>query len=321
MLPQKGMSQDPVFSQFHMMPTILSPALVGQVDGPRFGIMYRNQWPAIGNAYETYAFAYDQYFKEIKSGIGATILADQSGNGILKNQKIQGQYAFRIETRSGWKSQLGIEVGLGHEAVDKSGLIFLDQLDPRFGPVSPGGTPYPTLETPFESFSRFYLDIGAGASLYNEKYFLTLGASHLNRPSVSFLGDQNGKINGMPILVTAMVGAKYVLRSPTRFNPNETYISPIIVYAQQGGTGQINGGLYLGTGQFVLGAYYRHANTNPDAAGLSAAVKVGNLKFGYAYDFTVSNLGISTGGSHEIGMTLAIEYKEGKYNDCFNMFR
>lgn len=321
MLSGIAYGQTPVFSQFHMMPTLLNPSMIGQVNGPRFGLIYRNQWPAIGNAYETYGFAYDQFLEEANSSIGVNMLSDHAGNGILKSQRLVGQYAYRITTPSGWRSQLGIEVGMGQEAVDYSGLVFLDQLDPRFGKTTPGGNSLPTQEPPFETYSKLYLDIGAGASLYNEKYFFTIGVGHLNRPSVSFREMQNGRMNGMPLFINAMAGAKYVLKKGTSYNPNEKYISPTILYAQQGGTGQLNAGVHYGTGIFGIGTFYRHAFTNPDAIGITASVKVGNIRFGYAYDLTVSRLGISTGGSHEIGMTLAIEKRKAKYDDCYNMFR
>ncbi len=321
MLPESGRSQDPVFSQYYMMPTLSNPSLVGQVNGPRFGLIYRNQWPAISNAYETFAFAYDQYFKKMHSGIGVTLLSDQAGDGLLKSSKLQVQYAYRIETRSGWRSQLAVEVGAGQQTIDQSALIFLDQLDPRFGATSPGGTLYPTEEPPLARNNRVYLDIGVGASLYNDKYFFTIGVDHLNRPSVSFREEENGKIKGLPLRLNAMVGTTISLKEPTSYNPNGSFISPTILIAKQGGTGQINAGVFYGVSYFTFGAFYRHAFTNPDAVGLSASVKIGNLRIGYAYDFTVSRLGISTGGSHEIGMTLAIEKKEGKYMDCYNMFR
>lgn len=320
-LPRTGESQDPVFSQYYMMPTMINPSLVGQINGPRFGLIYRNQWPAISNAYETFGFSYDQFLENIHSGIGVTLLSDQAGDGILNSIKIQGQYAYRIETRSGWNSQLAVEVGFGQQTIDRSSLVFLDQLDPRFGAISPGGTPYPTEEPPFATNSRPYLDIGAGLSIYNERYFISVGVDHLNRPSVSFREQENGSVKGVPVMVNAIIGAKFIVREGTTYNPQESYISPTILYAQQGGTAQINGGIFYGFSYFTTGVYYRHTFTNPDAVGVSASVQLGNLKIGYAYDFTVSSLGISTGGSHEIGMALLLEGKDYKYEDCFNMFR
>ncbi len=55
-----AMGQDPGFSQFFASPLTLNPALTGKFNGVvRVAGNYRNQWPAINNAYITSTVSVD----------------------------------------------------------------------------------------------------------------------------------------------------------------------------------------------------------------------------------------------------------------------
>jgi hypothetical protein len=47
------------------------------------------------------------------------------------------------------------------------------------------------------------------------------------------------------------------------------------------------------------------------------------LKLAYSYDLTVSNLGLNSGGAHEISLIFSFNSKNKgtNYNDCLNLFR
>ena len=137
-------AQDPVFSQFYNAYLQLNPAMAGNSRGPVFQMNYRNQWPGLGKIYSTYSVAYDQYLSSIKSGIGVSLLADNAGDGILRNTGVTGYYSYRIRIKGDVYVKGGFEVGLNNMALNTSKLLFGDAIDPISGPISPGGTPYPT---------------------------------------------------------------------------------------------------------------------------------------------------------------------------------
>ncbi len=82
---------------------------------------------------------------------------------------------------------------------------------------------------------------------------------------------------------------------------------------QQGKFHQLNAGLYVTKYPFVVGAYYRHNFQNPDAAIVLVGLKFDNVRFGYSYDITMSNVGGKAGGAHEISLAWDFcIYKEQK---------
>ena len=96
------------------------------------------------------------------------------------------------------------------------------------------------------------------------------------------------------------------------------------MYIKQGDFGQINAGAYAGLGLVYGGLWYRHANTNSDAAIVLIGVRKDFFRIGYSFDIPVNpNLSLdNSGGSHEISMIFNFEKQQRfDYNDCFNMFR
>lgn len=314
--------QDPVYSQFYIDPLQLNPAFTGNTTIPKFALSYRMQWPLIAQAYNTYSASYDQYFTDARSGFGMNILSDNAGNGIYTHSKIGLFYAYRLQFNDGSFIKLGIEGTGVQNRLNWEKLVFTDQLDPQFGSVSPGGSPYPSSEVQPEQLTRNYIDASFGMLYYNPKYYVGASLKHINSPSDNFLGINENLFSGLPIRVSFQAGAEIHV-GDYNIGRYETFISPNILYVKQGDFAQLNVGAYVNSGVFFLGTWYRHANTNPDAVIFSAGVRQGGFKIGYSFDLTISKLGINSGGAHEIGISFLIgeEEKESKYNDCFQLFR
>lgn len=77
LLGTKSYAQDPHFSQFYAAPTFMSPSLAGSTGGVRVTTNYRNQWPGIKQAYQSYAVSGDMYVNKYHSGFGAIMVTDQ----------------------------------------------------------------------------------------------------------------------------------------------------------------------------------------------------------------------------------------------------
>ena len=61
----KGNAQDQHFSQFYANPLYLSPSLAGSTDGSRLVLNYRNQWPAISEAFSTVITSYSIHYTKL----------------------------------------------------------------------------------------------------------------------------------------------------------------------------------------------------------------------------------------------------------------
>lgn len=314
--------QDPVYTQYYNAPNQLNPAFTGNTYGAKFALNYRNQWPLIPFAYNTYSISYDQYFKRFRSGLGAFVLSDNAGNGIYTTNKISLQYAYRIRVVGDTYLKIGIE-GAGVQArLDWSKLIFFDQLDNQYGHISPGGTPYPTTETPPDKTSVFYVDVSTGFLLYGPKAYAGFSLKHINTPEQNVINANNNIFTGLPIRYSFLAGTEFNLRdyNISTFN---SFFSPSILFVSQRDFMQLSVGGYLSLGVIYGGAWFRHTFGNPDALMLGFGIRKDNFKIGYSFDYTVSSFGIDSGGAHELGIVFVLKApnRESKYNDCFEIFR
>ncbi len=313
--------QDPVFSQFYLAPTQLNPAFVGNSNGPNFALNYRNQWPSMPNAYTTYAASYDQFFERYNSGFGFIAMADNAGDGVLTTNKVGLQYSYKARLSQSTYFKGGLEVAFVQNNLDWQKLVFFDQLDPEFGAVTPGGSTIPSAEVPPESLSFIYPDISFGLAIYSSRYYGGLVLHHLNAPQNNFFEDANPLQSGVPLRFTLHGGAQFS-GGRSQASLDDGFLSPNFIYTRQAGFSQLNLGIHGGISAIFGGLAYRHSGSIPDAVILSFGFRTGNLRIGYSFDYTVSDLGISVGGAHEIGVQYRIE-RDSKvdYNDCFGLFR
>jgi type IX secretion system PorP/SprF family membrane protein len=315
-------AQDPVYSQFYNSPLQLNPAFAGNTTYPLFHVNSRVQWPNLSNAYTTYSASYDQYFERTNSGLGLNILADDAGNGILKTINIGGIYSYRLRLQEGYNIKIGLEAAYVQTRLDWSKLIFSDQIDPGSGIITSGGTILPSTEVEPNNLNSGYLDISTGFLLYNPLFHIGLGLKHVNNPQNALLEGTQTFI-GVPTRFTLHAGMQINFDRGNKVDEG-SFISPNVLLIKQGGFYQINIGAYTSIRQLLGGVWYRHTFNNSDAIIFSIGAKVDAFKIQYSFDYTVSELSINSGGTHEIGIKVALESlgpRKSKYNDCLAMFR
>ena len=314
--------QDPVFSQFYSAPLQLNPGLAGVAHKPNFAINYRNQWPSLNKAYQTYAISYDQYFDDYNSGVGLYFQTDDAGNGILRTTKAAAIYAYRLRVNRIWQVRWGIELGFVQSRLDWNRLIFGDQLDPEYGPLSPGGTPIPGEEIQPEDLSLKYLDLGTGGVIYSRKFYAGLSIRHLNTPSQSYLGTNQSLSGGLPLRWNIHLGTEMPLQQSNK-GRGGAFLSPGLLYVRQGPFWQVNFGTFVGLGDIYGGIWYRHVGSDPDAVIGALGLRKGHLRVTYSYDATISPLSYKSGGSHEISILMDLDdgKEEASFNDCLSLFR
>jgi len=320
-------AQDPIFSQFFITPMQLNPAFAGNTLAPRISVNYRTQWlwPSPTNVYRTYAASYGQFFEPLNSSIGLMVETDNAGEGIYKTNRVTAFYGYRLKVNDGLFIKSGIDVGFIQSTLNWNRLIFLDQLDPLEGAINPSD------EAPLNNLTRSYASIGAGLLAYGKNFYAGFGAKHLNTPSEALTPISDNLNSGLPMRFSAQAGGQFTLQKGNK-NKLGSFISPNVTYIQQGDFGQLNGGAYIGYGSFFGGIWYRHAFTNSDAAIFLVGAEYDIFKIGYSYDFTISSLAASSGGSggaSEITIVLNFENsaefkrrrRSSRYNDCLKIFR
>jgi type IX secretion system PorP/SprF family membrane protein len=204
-------------------------------------------------------------------------------------------------------------------------LVFLDQIDPEFGIISPGEVVTPTSELVPESLSRMVFDVSVGMLAYTSKYYFGFSLKHVNAPDLGFFNEpQNPLQRGLPLRMLAHAGTDIILMQPHGRNAKpEMFFSPSVMYVRQGRFQQLMAGSMFTFKQAFGGIWYRHAFTNGDAVIFTMGGRFEQYRVAYSYDFTVSRLYNMSGGSHEISFGVLFADKRNKYDtsDCFQLYR
>jgi type IX secretion system PorP/SprF family membrane protein len=191
-------AQDPHFSQFFSSPLTLNPAFTGKFSGTyRIAGNYRNQWPAINNAFTTATASIDFHIlqERISSndtwGIGLVACNDASSNGAVKFNYATFSTAYHKGLDEDGAHQLGggFQVTYANMLINTEKLNFEDQL------TSSGFTGVTSEVFNYSTLKSAYVDVNAGI-LYNgstserNNFYLGISMYHINRPQQAFTGAQ-----------------------------------------------------------------------------------------------------------------------------------
>ena len=288
-------AQDPQLSQFYASPVYTNPAFVGAAKKLRIATSARNQYTALSKQYNTAVVSLDVYLPNAKSGLGALISADQSGDGFLRTVTFGGVYSYNLSISRKWSANFGILGELRQRSYDFNQFTFGDQLDGVLGKVRLSG------ENPGNE-NIAYPNFGAGALVYNEYIFGGFAIHNLLQPNQSFfLRNSNNEALLLPRRYTAHAGANIVLKK-SRYEQNRVVLSPNILFMNQREFYQVNAGTYLRKQALTIGLWYRQTSRNADALIFLAGLRFQGFRIGYSYDITVSNARTATVGSHEISL-------------------
>jgi type IX secretion system PorP/SprF family membrane protein len=305
--------QDPQYSQYYAAPLYLNPAFTGSELVPRVGINYRNQWPGLEAQFTTFSAYFDTFLDDYNSGVGLLVMSDTEGAAKLRSTTVAGFYSYELRLgekayfRPGFRaSYIRRDIGFFEN------LVFANQIDPTnpFGPVGPG-TDLPGFGEPVN-----LLSLSAGGLFFTDKFWFGVSADHLNQPNQSFLEDG---ISNLPYKLSIHTGYRISLgtggyRSDFTHMYKERFIVPTINYKRQGPFEQLDLGAYLYLEPLIVGLWYRglpyrpvEQQSNRDALVIMAGVNLlSGISIGYSFDYTVSRLGIQSGGAHEISMSILL---------------
>ncbi len=202
MVSVSAFAQDYTFSNHNIVPFSLNPAMAGNANAIRLGLNYRQQWPTLGNKYNTVRASYDQNFYKRMCSAGLAYAMDSYAGGIYRTNEIGLVYAHTFQLKAGKSNKFstlsndGVFLRLGLQGTyfinkfDVSKVTFADQYDLGTGNLY-GAT---TEEFENETFRFADFNIGAAVSIQG---FLTVGAAmyHLSEPENGFQRTQNNVLH------------------------------------------------------------------------------------------------------------------------------
>ncbi len=270
--------QDPQFTQYMYNMSVVNPAYATADQGIlNLGGLYRTQWVGIDGAPKTGTFfAHTPVNDKIELGLSFT--NDNIGDVVNENN-IYADFAYVLPVSLEGKLSLGLKAGFTFFNANFDGFIL------QSGDVS--------TDIAFnENVSKTFPNLGIGAFYFTDNYYLGLSAP--NMLSTKHLENENG------IKSTGVQNVHYFITGGYVFDINENLkLKPAFMGKAVKGSPfalDITANVLINE-RLEAGLGYRLGDE------VSALVNfriTPELRIGYAYDYTTSNLGNFNSGSHEI---------------------
>ena len=282
---QSFAQQDPQFTQYMYNMSVINPAYATADEGIlNLGGLYRTQWVGFEGAPKTGTFfAHTPVNNKIELGLSFT--NDNIGDVVQENN-IYADFAYVLPVGLESKLSLGLKAGITIFDTNFDGFI-----------LQSGGT---GTDTAFdENISRSFPNLGIGAFFFTDKYYLGLSAP--NMLSTKHLETENG------IKATGVQSVHYFFTGGYVFDINrDLKFKPAFMAKAVGGSPlsvDLTANVLIQE-RLEAGLGYRFG----DAMSALVNFKITpQLRIGYAYDYTISNLGDYNSGSHEIFILFDID--------------
>lgn len=304
----KVRAQDPIFTQYFLVPETINPAFTGTLVTGYSGIIHRSQWPNENRRIDTeYAFINGPIGPDREMGLGLTILNQREVFTNYNYVQINGVYSYNVNLNDDWKLRLGIEAGYGRKNFNFRSLLLEDQINSDDGSISEG-TVDPSILNYNDKID--FLDISSGLLLFNEKAWFGASLKHLNKPNIAFT-----EYASVPLEMFLSIHSGYSLSlddSHLTFIPDQTNILLTANYMKQAQYNRLDFGTAIELKPLMVGVI---GATNPGgksdnshlltSVNIFGSIQLNRFVLGYSYDINTSKLG-NTKGVHELSITWQI---------------
>lgn len=301
-------AQDPVFTQFLLVPETLNPGFTGSASSWNAGLIHRRQWPEGNRRIDTqYGFANNLVTDNL--GLGITVLNQKETFTNYNYFQFNGAASYRIDLNYNWRLRLGLEGGFGRKDFNFGSLLLEDQININDGSIN-GQSIDPGFLTSNNQIN--FIDFSFGVLVDEENAWFGAALKHLTRPDISFLENGNAPLD---LFLTVHGGYYFALdNSPTMILPADTDVLVSFNYMRQSQFNRLDIGTSLEMNLFSFGVI---AATNPEGRNTNShfltslnpfvSMRAGEFKFGYSYDVNTSRFGHSQ-GIHELTLTWQSNY-------------
>lgn len=309
----KTQAQDPIFTQYFLIPETLNPAFTGFMETTYTGIIHREQWPDLDLKIDTdYAFL-NTWSESMNSGIGISILNQRENASKYNFSQVNANYAYKVRVSDDWDFRPAVEVGFGYKSFAFQNLLLEDQIN-----IRTGNNNSTSIDPLLRNDKIGFFDVSAGMIFNTDDLWIGLSMKHLNRPNISFNTDRN-----LPLETFFSLSTGYEFRLADYvdviFFPYATKLFVTANYMQQGRYNRLDLGTSILFEKIFFGAT---AVTNPAKNGIDShlltsvnlftGLQYDHLRLGVSYDLNTSKIG-KTGGIYELSLT----YQFNLDHKCF----
>jgi type IX secretion system PorP/SprF family membrane protein len=271
--------QDPEYTHYMYNMSVVNPAYAsGTTSLLTLGSLYRSQWVgAVGGPKTLTLFGHSPLSKKVE--VGLSMISDDIGDGAKKENNFYADFAYVLQFEGKHKLSLGLKAGVSTIQTNFNGFRLESgnaQTDLAFQ----------------ENVNTTSPNVGVGAYYFTDKYYIGLSAPNLipsthieDKAGIQAVGTEN---------IHAFFTAGYVFKINDVFKLKPAFMTKFVPGAPLSIDLTAN---VLYNNKFELGLAYRLK----DAVSALTCINVtNNIKVGYAYDYTLSNLGKFNSGTHEI---------------------
>ncbi|NLP58796.1 type IX secretion system membrane protein PorP/SprF [Lutibacter sp. B1] len=269
--------QDAQYTQYMYNMSVINPAYTTDNIGViNLGALHRTQWVGVnGSPKSSNIFVHTPINEKIE--VGFSFVNDDIGN-VVKENNLYADFAYKLDLEESGNLSFGLKTGVTffdvnfNDFVLESGDVFTD----------------PDFE---ENINKSFFNIGAGVYYNTDNYYI--GLSVPNILNGEYLDRKNGKYQGTEQTHVFLTGG-YVFDINDLVKLKPAFMAKTVEGADLSVDITANV-LYKDRIEFGIGYRFDDA-----ISGLVNFRATPELRVGYAYDHTTSNLGPFSSGSHEL---------------------
>ncbi|HEX2937060.1 MAG TPA: type IX secretion system membrane protein PorP/SprF [Bacteroidales bacterium] len=276
--------QDPMYTQYMFNLLAVNPAYAGSHGALNVTGLYRNQWVGVEGAPSTQTlFAHSPFIKK-NIGLGLTVVNDKIGP--VRQTMLFADYSYTIRVSANTKLAMGLKAGINMLKTSFSDVELTQTNDQSF------------VDEPLSPQPNF----GFGLYLYSEKYYVGVSVPKLLKNKLEQTIDYSKITLQQHFFI--MGGYVFTINDKLKFKPTSLIkmtggapmsldLTASILYREK---------LWLGIG-------HRFG----DSFGALIQFQVSpQLRLGYSFDQTLSQMARYNSGSHEIMFTYDFIFKKDK---------
>lgn len=291
--------QDPQYTHYMYNLSVVNPAYATATpEVLNLGGLYRSQWVGAVGAPKTFTFfAHMPASKNVE--LGLSFISDEIGEGAKKENNIFGDFAYVLQLNNNHRLSLGLKAGVTIFETNFNGFVLesgSNGTDPAFA----------------QNINSVFPNLGAGAFYFTDNYYIGLSAPNLL--STKHLEEKQGinRFGSENVHVFFTGGYVFHINQDLKLKPS------FMAKGVKGAPGVVDvSANVLLYDKFELGVSYR---LDDAVSGLFNVKVTPNLRVGYAYDYTVTNLGQFNSGTHEVFLLFDLNFMKKGYDKSPRFF-
>jgi type IX secretion system PorP/SprF family membrane protein len=278
--------QDAMYSQYMFNQLVINPAYAGNHEAISANMLFRDQWVGIQGAPVTETFSLDAPLDNDKVGVGLTVYNDKIG--VTRNTGAYVQYAYRIKFRKSVLA-LGLQAGVSNLQATYTQVQY-----------SQNSSDYDFAFS--QNVNELFPNFGMGLFYNTEKFYFGLSVPYLLKKSLF----QSSNIQGYEVAQHYFLSLGYIID----LNDNLLLKPSILVKYVDGAPLEVdfNANLWFNK-LFGIGVSYR---TGDSFIAMLEMQLTNQLSFGYANDYSLTELNNFNYGTHELMLRYDFSYSKDR---------